>query len=144
VMDRLAGPVGVLPPGRIRTAAMRMIRRMDVRPPDPRRTIETLSGGNQQKALLGRWLCRDPKVLILDEPTQGIDVGTKAQIYRLIMDLACEGRGVLLISSELFELVNLADRLLVVRHGRIVEEMVPGPGTDVDAVFAACMRKEPR
>jgi ribose transport system ATP-binding protein len=144
VMDRLAGPVGVLPPGRIRAAAMRMIRRMEVRPPDPDRAIETLSGGNQQKALLGRWLCRDPKVLILDEPTQGIDVGTKAQIYRLIMDLACEGRGVLLISSELFELVNLADRLLVVRQGRVVDEMVPGPDTNVDAVFAACMRKEPR
>jgi len=144
VMDRLAGPVGVLTPGRIRAAARRMIRRMDVRPPDPDRAIQTLSGGNQQKALLGRWLCRDPKVLILDEPTQGIDVGTKAQIYRLIMDLACEGRAVLLISSELFELVNLADRILVVRHGRIVDEMVPGPDTDVDAVFAACMRKEPR
>ena len=144
VMDRLAGPGGVLPPGRIRAVARRMIRRMDVRPPDPDVAIETLSGGNQQKALLGRWLCRDPKVLILDEPTQGIDVGTKAQIYRLVMDLAREGRGILLISSELFELVNLADRILVVRGGRIVDEMVPGPGTDVDAVFAACMRKEPR
>jgi len=144
VMDRLAGPLGVLTPGRIRASAMGMIRRMDVRPPEPDRAIDTLSGGNQQKALLGRWLCRDPKVLILDEPTQGIDVGTKAQIYRLIMDLAREGRGVLLISSELFELVNLADRILVVRRGRIVEEMVPGPDTDVDAVFAACMRKELR
>jgi len=144
VMDRLAGLAGFLTPGRVRRNAERMIRRMDVRPPDPARAIQTLSGGNQQKAILGRWLCRDPKVLILDEPTQGIDVGTKAQIYRLIMDLACEGRAILLISSELFELVNLADRLLVVRQGRIVREMTPGDRTDVDAVFAACMRKEPR
>jgi len=116
-----------------------MIERMDVRPRDPARAIQTLSGGNQQKAILGRWLCRDPKVLILDEPTQGIDVGTKAQIYRLIMDLASDGRGIILISSEFFELVNLADRILVVRDGRLVGEM-PGPGTEVDAVFAACVR----
>jgi len=143
VMDRLAGVAGFLPPGRLRANAERMIGRMDVRPPDPGRAIQTLSGGNQQKAMLGRWLCRDPKVLILDEPTQGIDVGTKAQIYRLIMDLAAEGRGILLISSELFELVNLADRLLVVRRGRIVREMTPGGPTDVDVVFAACTEKEP-
>ena len=65
-----------------------MIDRMDIRPADPARLIQTLSGGNQQKVILGRWLCRDPKVLILDEPTQGIDIGTKAQIYRLVMDLA--------------------------------------------------------
>ncbi len=140
VLNRLTTPGGFLPPRRIRANAMRMIRHMDVRPPDPTRTIETLSGGNQQKAILGRWLCRDPKVLILDEPTQGIDVGTKAQIYRLIMDLACEGRGIILISSEFFELVNLADRILVIRDGRLVDEM-PGPGTEVDAVFAACVRK---
>ena len=138
VLDRLAAFGGVLPPRRIRANAERMIRRMDVRPPDPARAIQTLSGGNQQKAILGRWLCRDPRVLILDEPTQGIDVGTKAQIYRLIMDLACEGRGILLISSEFFELVNLADRILVIRSGRLAGEM-PGPGTDVDAVFAACV-----
>jgi ABC-type sugar transport system ATPase subunit len=117
-----------------------MIRRMSVRPRDPARAIQTLSGGNQQKAILGRWLCRDPRALILDEPTQGIDVGTKAQIYRLIMDLACEGRGILLISSELFELANLADRILIIRDGRLTGEM-PGPGSNVDDVFAACMRK---
>ncbi|MBL7222955.1 MAG: sugar ABC transporter ATP-binding protein [Candidatus Brocadiae bacterium] len=140
VLDRLTAFGGVLPPRRVRRNAQRMIERMDVRPRDPARPIQTLSGGNQQKAILGRWLCRDPKVLILDEPTQGIDVGTKAQIYRLIMDLASDGRGIILISSEFFELVNLADRILVVRDGRLVGEM-PGPGTEVDAVFAACVRK---
>jgi ABC-type sugar transport system ATPase subunit len=141
VLDRLARLGGVLPPGRVRANAERMIGRMDVRPAEPARAIETLSGGNQQKAILGRWLCRDPRVLILDEPTQGIDVGTKAQIYRLIMDLACEGRGILLISSEFFELVNLADRILVIRDGRLAGEL-PGPGTDVDAVFAACVGED--
>ena len=139
VLDRLATAVGLLPPWRIRANARRMIRRMGIRPPAPARAIHTLSGGNQQKVILGRWLCRDPRVLLLDEPTQGIDVGTKAQIYRLIMDLACEGRGILLISSEFFELVNLADRILILRDGRLVAQM-PGPGTAPDAVFAACVR----
>ena len=143
VLDRLSTRLGFLPPHRLRDNARRMTARMDVRPPDPRRSIQTLSGGNQQKVILGRWLCRDPKVLILDEPTQGIDVGTKAQIYRLIMDLACEGRGIVLISSELIELVHLADRILVIHNGRLAREM-PGPGTDVDALFAACIQKGDR
>ena len=140
VLDRLAGLGGLLRPSRIRANAERMIEEMDVRPPDPVRAIQTLSGGNQQKAILGRWMCRDPKVLILDEPTQGIDVGTKAQIYRLIMALACEGRGILLISSELFELANLCDRILVVRDGRIANEL-SGPVADVDALFAECVAR---
>jgi len=138
VLDRLANAAGFLGPARLRQSAARMIDRMDIRPRDPARLIQTLSGGNQQKAILGRWLCRDPKVLILDEPTQGIDIGTKAQIYRLVMDLAAAGKGIILISSELFEIANLADRILVVREGRIVREM-PGPGTDVDALFTACI-----
>ncbi len=138
VLDRLSGAVGLLRPRRIRNNARRMIDRMGIRPADPARLIQTLSGGNQQKVVLGRWLSRDPKVLILDEPTQGIDIGTKAQIYRLIMDLAAAGKGIILISSEFFEIVNLADRVLLVRDGRIVREM-PGPGTDVDALFAACI-----
>ena len=140
VLDRMSGAMGFLAPGRLRAGARQMIERLAIRPPDPARLIQTLSGGNQQKVVLGRWLCRDPKVLILDEPTQGIDVGTKAQIYRLMMDLAAQGKGILFISSEFFEIVNLADRILVVQEGRIVREM-PGPGTDVDALAAACVRK---
>jgi ABC-type sugar transport system ATPase subunit len=113
---------------------------MRVEPPRPEMPIEQLSGGNQQKVVVGRWLAADPKVLIFDEPTQGVDVGTKAQIYRLIMDLASEGRGIVLISSEFIEIAALADRILVVREGRIVQEM-PG-GTTEEALFAACTKKE--
>lgn len=141
VLERLSGAAGFLNPRRLRGNARRMIDRMDIRPQDPARLIQTLSGGNQQKVILGRWLCRDPKVLILDEPTQGIDIGTKAQIYQLVMDLAAAGKGIILISSEFFELVNLADRILVVREGRIAGEM-PGPGSDVDALFAACVGEQ--
>jgi len=140
ILDRLSTWWGFLPRRRIRANAERRIADMGVRPPDPGRAIELLSGGNQQKVIVGRWLALDPRVLILDEPTQGIDVGTKAQIYRLIMDLACEGRGILLISSELIELVELCDRILIIREGRLTGEM-PGPGADVDALFEACIEK---
>lgn len=145
ILERMSGPAGFVPPRRIRQHARRVIEDMDVRPRDPARSIELLSGGNQQKVIVGRWLASQPEVLILDEPTQGIDVGTKAQIYRLIADLASEGRGILLISSEFIELVSLCDRILVIRNRRIAGER-PGSavkgehkGADVDSLFEACL-----
>ena len=85
--------------------------------------VRTLSGGNQQKVVLGKWLLREPKVLILDEPTRGIDVGAKFEIYRLIHELADKGAGVLVISSEMEELMGLCDRILVMRAGRLVDNL---------------------
>ena len=85
--------------------------------------MSKLSGGNQQKVVLGRWLARRPKVLILDEPTRGVDVGAKAEIYRLIAELAREGIALLVISSEMPELLGVADRILVMAGGRVVAEM---------------------
>lgn len=85
--------------------------------------VRTLSGGNQQKIVLGKWLLRAPRVLILDEPTRGIDVGAKFEVYRLIQELADNGAGVLLISSELEELIGLCDRLFIMRGGTFVEEI---------------------
>jgi len=85
--------------------------------------VRTLSGGNQQKVVLGKWLLREPKVLILDEATRGIDVGAKFEIYRLIHELADQGAGVLIISSEMEELMGLCDRILVMRAGRLVDDM---------------------
>src|SRR5258708_18736968 len=82
-----------------------------------------MSGGNQQKVLLARWLCTDPKLLILDEPTRGIDVGAKAEIQALIRELADGGLGVLMISSEIEEIVEGADRVFVLSDGRTVAEM---------------------
>jgi len=140
ILERLSSPMGFLSARRMRKNASAMIERMRVVPPDPDKEIQLLSGGNQQKVMVGRWLALDPKVIIFDEPTHGIDVGTKAQVYGLIMDLACEGRGIILISSEFVELVNLADRILVIREGRLVREL-QGPETDVDALFAECVGK---
>ena len=88
-------------------------------------TATTMSGGNQQKVVLAKWLATEPKLLIIDEPTRGIDVGTKAEVHRLLSDLAGEGLAILMISSELPEVLGMADRVLVVCEGRITAELVP-------------------
>jgi ABC-type sugar transport system ATPase subunit len=95
------------------------VRALAVKTPSTKTRVSTLSGGNQQKVVLGRWLARRPKVLILDEPTKGIDVGAKSEISELVIRLAREGMGILLISSELPEILALSDRVLVMRSGRI-------------------------
>jgi ribose transport system ATP-binding protein len=95
---------------------------LDIRPADPLRAVKTLSGGNQQKAVVGRWLLRGCRLLLLDEPTRGVDVGARAEIYAVIRELADSGVGVLLVSSEVPEVLGLADRVLVVREGRVVHE----------------------
>ena len=143
VLERLSTALGFLNPRNVTASARRSIDRVGVDPPNPEMEIQRLSGGNQQKVIVGRWLAAEPGVLIFDEPTQGIDVGTKAQIYRLIVELAAQGRGIILISSELIEIARLADRILVVRDGRLAGEM-PGGDVDVDALFAQCaMREQP-
>ncbi|MHC4621340.1 MAG: sugar ABC transporter ATP-binding protein [Planctomycetota bacterium] len=136
-LGRLAGALGFQSPRRLTLQARRMIERMQIEPPRPEMNIQSLSGGNQQKVIVGRWLAAESKVIIFDEPTQGIDVGTKSQMYKLIMELACKGCAIILISSELVEIARLADRILVIRAGRIVRE-VPGPETDEDRLFAEC------
>jgi ribose transport system ATP-binding protein len=98
------------------------LERLDLRPADPRREVRTLSGGNQQKAVVARWLVRDTKVLLLDEPTRGVDVGARAELYRLIHELAATGVAVLLVSSEVPEVLGLSDRVLVMREGRVLTE----------------------
>ncbi|MFD8985337.1 sugar ABC transporter ATP-binding protein [Streptomyces sp. NPDC059564] len=111
--------------------------RLRVRTP-MERDVRTLSGGNQQKVVLARWLARRPKVLILDEPTRGIDVGAKAEIYRIIADLAAAGVALVVISSELPEVLGLADRVLVMQGGRITGELDRAEATE-EAVLALAM-----
>ena len=97
--------------------------KMAIKAPDLDEQVSKLSGGNQQKVVLARWLARQPMLLILDEPTRGIDIGAKAEIYRLIDELAASGIGLILISSEMPELIGLADRVLVMAGGRITAEL---------------------
>jgi ABC-type sugar transport system ATPase subunit len=114
------------------------VERLRVRTPSVDQEVGKLSGGNQQKVVLARWLAAKPKVLILDEPTRGIDVGAKAEIYRLIDDLANEGLGIMFISSELPELLGLADRIYVMQNGRITGELSAAAATE-EAVLALAM-----
>jgi rhamnose transport system ATP-binding protein len=96
-----------------------------------------LSGGNQQKVVIGKWLATQPQLLIVDEPTRGIDVGTKAEVHRLISELAVSGVGVLMISSELPEVLGMADRVLVVREGRLTAEIQRSEATAEAVMYAA-------
>jgi ABC-type sugar transport system ATPase subunit len=95
------------------------MRELMIRAAGLRMPAETLSGGNQQKLVIGKWLASQPKVLILDEPTRGIDVGAKAQVHQLIRQMSDQGMATLIISSELPELLGLCDRILVMRQGRM-------------------------
>ncbi|WP_250557979.1 sugar ABC transporter ATP-binding protein [Pseudonocardia lacus] len=122
-------------PGRTQEeVAARWIEVLDIRPPDPDALLRNLSGGNQQKVLLARWLATGPRLLILDEPTRGIDIGAKAQIQALVADLAGQGMAVVYISAELEEVVRLADRVLVLRDRRPVAELT-GEDVEVDRVM---------
>ncbi|HSR84386.1 MAG TPA: sugar ABC transporter ATP-binding protein [Streptosporangiaceae bacterium] len=105
-----------------RDLATQWAGRLQLRYTRLRNTVSTLSGGNQQKVVLGKWLARSPSLLIIDEPTRGIDVGTKAEVHRLIDELVAGGLAVLMISSELPEVLGMADRILVLREGRITAE----------------------
>jgi len=123
------------------TEADRMARefvdKLDIRTPGLRQRVRNLSGGNQQKVIIARWLTLKPRVLILDEPTRGIDVGAKAEIHALMSQLAQEGVGVLMISSELPEVLGVSDRILVMHEGRVAGEFDRDQATQDDIMRAA-------
>lgn len=113
------------------------VEKLDIRPNNPLIPVGNLSGGNQQKAVLGKWLCRDLKVLLIDEPTAGIDIGAKDEIYKIIEKLASEGVAVILVSSDLQELLRVSTRILVMRKGRVFKEFASGRITQEDILMAA-------
>ncbi|MFP5316619.1 MAG: ATP-binding cassette domain-containing protein, partial [Actinomycetes bacterium] len=126
VADNIALPnrarlssAGVLKPARVVEFATTLADSVGLRPPDVRRDAGQYSGGNQQKVVLAKWLGREPDLIVLDEPTRGVDVGAKAEIHRLIRDLADRGAAVLVVSSDLPELLDLSDVVHVIRDGRI-------------------------
>jgi ribose transport system ATP-binding protein len=117
------------------------LERLDVRPRNCEFAMSDLSGGNQQKVVICRWLRMEPKVLILDEPTQGVDVGAKADIHRLVDEAAEAGTAVLVASTDHEELVRLCHRVLVMRRGRIVDEL-SGSRLDPDAITAVTIGRD--
>jgi ABC-type sugar transport system ATPase subunit len=128
---------GVVRRGRERARARELSKRLDVRAASQEIPVRSLSGGNQQKVLFAKWLATRPKVLIADEPTRGVDVGAKRQIHELIVGLAADGMGVLLISSEIEEVLGLAHRVLVMRGGRIAGEFAGDEATTDNVMRAA-------
>jgi ABC-type sugar transport system ATPase subunit len=122
MLDRLSR-MGLLAHRNERNIAGEYFRKLDVRAPSIETPVQGLSGGNQQKVAISKWLARGAKLLIVDEPTRGVDVGAKAAIHKLIDDLARQGVGIMLISSELPEVLNLSTRILVMRNGRLVGEI---------------------
>jgi ribose transport system ATP-binding protein len=116
-------PSGIFIPGRAIKAALAIIDKLRIATPSPHRPVATLSGGNQQKVVVGKWLNADARFFIFDEPTRGIDVGAKAEIFRLLDHLVHDGAAVLMISSEQIEIVHICDRAYVMRSGRIVGDL---------------------
>jgi ribose transport system ATP-binding protein len=129
-----------------RNAARELSQRMDVRCASLEQPVGELSGGNQQKVVISRWLARDSKVLLFDEPTRGIDVGAKDLIYDLLRSLAAEGKAVVVVSSELTELMAISHRILVMSAGKVAAEFLPEEWSQqkiTEAAFSGYLDRKP-
>lgn len=129
ILNRLQS-LGWLNKSQERTIVQNSINELAIKTPDPDQQVQYLSGGNQQKVVLAKWLATRPRVVILDEPTHGIDVGAKAEIYGIMRQLAASGTAILMLSSELPEIIGMSDRILVMRSGRITGELAGSEATE--------------
>jgi rhamnose transport system ATP-binding protein len=136
ILPRLT-PGGLLRPRAEVSLARRFMEQLRIKAASPSEKVQTLSGGTQQKVVLAKWLATEPRVLILDEPTRGVDVGTKADVHRLVSRLAADGLGILLISSDLPEVLAMSDRIVVMREGRTVAEFSRAEATQQGVIAAA-------
>jgi ABC-type sugar transport system ATPase subunit len=130
ILDRLKNRWGLIQPKKQLDLAKNYIQKLDIRPPYPEMPAGLMSGGNQQKVVIAKWLSSNPKILIIDEPTNGIDIGAKVEIHKLLRKLASEGMGIIMISSELPEILAVSDRVLVMRRGRLVGEVPTHEATE--------------
>jgi ABC-type sugar transport system ATPase subunit len=136
MLGRLGNPI-IPSRSREKSLVARYIRQLQIRTPHMEQRIAALSGGNQQKVVIARWLATTPKVLILDEPTRGIDVGAKAEVHALVAGLAEAGVAILMISSELPEILGMSNRILVMRSGRVVADLPRDEATEESIMAAA-------
>jgi ribose transport system ATP-binding protein len=141
--DNYVGPFGWVRPSQTRAAAAAQIRGLAIKTPSMQQKVKNLSGGNQQKVVLGKWLTADASVFIFDEPTRGIDVGAKSEIYRLLNDLSAQGKAIIMISSELPEVLRMSHRILVMCEGRITGELEAGTATQEAIMHYATQRVAP-
>jgi ABC-type sugar transport system ATPase subunit len=132
--EKLPSPPGLAPPAKRISVAHRFIEALRIRTPGPRQRVVNLSGGNQQKVVLAKWLLTRADIFFFDEPTRGIDVGAKVEVYRLMNELLARGAAIVMISSELPEILGMSDRILVMREGRIVAEL-DGPSATQEEIM---------
>lgn len=136
-MDRIASG-GVVTKERENTYVTRQVRDLQIKVADTESPVSSLSGGNQQKVVIGNWLNTDPTIMIFDEPTRGIDVQAKQQIFQIMWDQSRKGTSSIFVSTELEELLEVCHRILIMKHGRIVAEALP-ENTSLDELYALCM-----
>lgn len=137
-LKRISNKVGMIQKRSMLSLAEGYISRLRIQPPYANMAAQQFSGGNQQRIVFGKWLATNPKILIIDEPTNGVDIGAKDEMHRIIKDIAKEGIGVIMVSSDLPEVLKLSDRILVMRGGRIVAEMNPKTATQ-EQVMEKCL-----
>jgi ribose transport system ATP-binding protein len=135
--------LGILSPRRIASLARELIGSLGVRPAQPEKMTIQLSGGNQQKVVIGKWLATKPKVILLDEPTRGVDVGAKSELHHLIARLKQQGAAILMVSSELPEVLGVADRIVVMQAGHTVGELQRGASEHDVMALAFAERRKP-
>jgi ribose transport system ATP-binding protein len=140
-MEHFIGTLGWVIGTATRAAAETQVQRLAIKTPSLRQKVRNLSGGTQQKVVVGKWLVADADVLIFDEPTRGIDVGAKSEIYRLLNDLAHQGKSIIMISSELPEILRMSHRILVMCEGRITGEL-SGKDATQEAIMQYATQRE--
>jgi ribose transport system ATP-binding protein len=141
-MDKFTGRGGVLDDDAMRKTAQDYIRKLGIRTPSDTQEVRLLSGGNQQKTVIAKWLLRNCDILIFDEPTRGIDVGAKSEIYKLLESLAAEGKAVIVISSELPEIMRLSHRIAVMCEGRLTGILPGGKDTTQEQIMQLATQRE--
>ena len=136
-LDSISSSLGFVSGAKELERSGKAISTLNIKPANPDALVGNLSGGNQQKVVVGKWLIRDLKLLIVDEPTVGVDIGAKEEMYQTIERLSREGVAVIVVSSDLPELTRLSDRIIVLRKGRIIKEFVEGVVTEEQVLRAA-------
>jgi len=139
---KFLGLLGVVNSGKMRQTGQQYVQALSIKTPSLQQRVKNLSGGNQQKVVIGKWLTADTDILIFDEPTRGIDVGAKSEIYRLLNDLAQQGKAIIMISSELPEILRMSHRIVVMCEGRITGELSAAEATQERIMTFATQRKE--
>jgi ABC-type sugar transport system ATPase subunit len=134
--------LGFMSPWREQRMADEYVQRLSIRTPSTQAVTSTLSGGNQQKVMLAKWLAIRPRILLVDEPTRGVDVGAKAEVHRILRELARAGVAVLMISSELPEVLSASDRILVMHEGEVTGELSAEEATEERVMFLAAGRQQ--